>query len=61
MSRNKGTELLTEAEGATVRLRLGIKKSKSIVAQYRARLLALREAGRRSPDARSIFRFNRPR
>lgn len=54
MSRDEEASLNARGEEAGRRLCRGIESSRSVVAQYRKRLLMLRAALQRSPDTRLL-------
>jgi hypothetical protein len=58
--RDRDLESVAEAERAEQRLRQGLKKSRELVAQYRAKLLALRK-GKGGASDRPLFQFDRKR
>jgi hypothetical protein len=55
--RERDTEIVAEAEQAKAGLRLGLEKSKALVAQYRQRLTVLRKAGMPEAGDNPIFHF----
>jgi hypothetical protein len=52
-------ELIAEVEEAKARLRISLRKSRALVAAYRARLGGARVPGEDDPKDRPIFRFRR--
>ena len=57
MRRESDTEIIAEAEKAKAGLRLGLEKSKALVAQYRQRLAVLRKAGMTETTDKPLFHF----
>ena len=57
MRRESDTETVAEAEKAKAGLRLGLEKSRALVAQYRQRLTVLRKAGTPDPIDKPLFHF----
>ena len=56
MTRDEEAELISEVERAQSQLRKSLKKSKALIADYRARMAG---AGKAADPAKSIFRFKR--
>jgi hypothetical protein len=60
MSRDEEAKLTARAEVAQMRLRQGVQKTRTLIAQYRARLLMLRAAAERQRAGKNVVPI-RPR
>lgn len=59
LTQQEEAELIAEVEDAKARLRTSLKKSKALIAAYRARLAGADASDRSDPKNKPIFRFRR--